>query len=651
MWFTSNGSGAGGELWVEVGAEVEEVQKEVEQARENMVLQWSERVTQKIPKLLVTPVLTRDPGHEGVGGWKVQLPGELQWVVWEAGQLQQAGIRPPQLAAHLTLHYQTLQTAAMGLHLTLKDYHAVLDQLSPVQRELLRAELAGADRVLAAGQRVVTWSPAALTHFSTCCRGVVEHVRSIATRLIGITQRLEDLLDDLVNTCLLEVAFDPEHAPLHPPSLHELLEECSQRREEEVKKLKETYETLVRTLSSAGLLVAGAEDGAPESLAAHIRAAPELRVRLAPFLAHWRGNVQEAITMMLLNSVHGFEKWLKGDSVVFGVECALTPTCSLTLSPPARSLSCTLAGALGHTVRTAMMFRHWMELDDGTALLNPAPTADDDTLAASTFYSQVSTDPRLHDAIDSIQSTFASVIKELDKELQGWYSYEHVWRRDKSSTVTRFCARGPSVKQYDDKLRFYTHLASELSQAPQQVTHGCVSLDVRKLVGQVVGHTSEWVKLLGTGLMKEAKSRLQHVLHKVTTVNKDLQTAPEDLVALTVVMRAVGRVSQDHAHLHTALLDVRQMFHTLQVYGIVVPREDHEQLEETSARLDVLHHTATSVQKNIEPVQKFFLANTQKKVADFSAVVQTFCERFESQGPGAVGEDLDKGVALLKSYD
>lgn len=59
-------------------------------------------------------------------------------------------------------------------------------------------------------------------------------------------------------------------------------------------------------------------------------------------------------------------------------------------------------------------------------------------------------------------------------------------------------------------------------------------------------------------------------LSLLQTVNKDLQTAPEDLVALTVVMRAVGRVSQDHAHLHTALLDVRQMFHTLQVYGIVV---------------------------------------------------------------------------------
>lgn len=71
-------------------------------------------------------------------------------------------------------------------------------------------------------------------------------------------------------------------------------------------------------------------------------------------------------------------------------------------------------------------------------------------------------------------SIIPSLLLRVFPPLFSWYSYEHVWRRDKSSTVTRFCARGPSVKQYDDKLRFYTHLASELSQAPQQVTHGCV---------------------------------------------------------------------------------------------------------------------------------------------------------------------------------
>lgn len=59
------GSGAGGELWAEVEAEVEEVQQEVKRARQEMVESWGERVTQQIPKLLVTPVLTRDQDHQG----------------------------------------------------------------------------------------------------------------------------------------------------------------------------------------------------------------------------------------------------------------------------------------------------------------------------------------------------------------------------------------------------------------------------------------------------------------------------------------------------------------------------------------------------------------------------------------------------------
>ncbi|KAK3856111.1 hypothetical protein Pcinc_037534 [Petrolisthes cinctipes] len=344
-------TGAGGELWAEVEAEVEEVQQEVKRARQEMVEGWGERVTQQIPKLLVTPVLTRDPGHKGVGGWRVQLPGELQSVVWESGQLLQAGIRPPELATHLTLHYHTLQTAAMGLHLTLKDYHAVLEQLTPVQRDLLGAELAGADRVLAAGQRVVTWSPAALVHFSARCRDVIEHVRALANKLSSITLHLEDHIASIRSTCLLHVAPDSTPAPHHPPTLQELVTTCRQRCDAAVEELVEMYERLVTTLGSAGLLVAGAEEGAPEPLAAHIRAAPDIKTRLAPFLIHWRQNVQEAVTMMLVGSIRSLEKQLKGEKLVFGVESTLTSTSTLTLTPPARTLTSLLADALGHAIR------------------------------------------------------------------------------------------------------------------------------------------------------------------------------------------------------------------------------------------------------------------------------------------------------------
>lgn len=52
-----------------------------------------------------------------------------------------------------------------------------------------------------------------------------------------------------------------------------------------------------------------------------------------------------------MNSINSMEKLLQGEEVVFGVESNLTSTSSLTLTPPARTLTSILADALGHTVR------------------------------------------------------------------------------------------------------------------------------------------------------------------------------------------------------------------------------------------------------------------------------------------------------------
>ncbi|MPC64171.1 hypothetical protein E2C01_058282 [Portunus trituberculatus] len=131
----------------------------------------------------------------------------------------------------------------------------------------------------------------------------------------------------------------------------ELMGDCKVRCSVMIEELVEVYERLVTTLGSAGLLLCSAEEGAPESLAAHIRTAPELKTRLLPFLLHWRHNVQEAVTMMLVNSISSMEKLLQGHEVVFGVESSLTSTSTLTLTPPARTLTSILADALGHTVR------------------------------------------------------------------------------------------------------------------------------------------------------------------------------------------------------------------------------------------------------------------------------------------------------------
>lgn len=75
---------------------------------------------------------------------------------------------------------------------------------------------------------------------------------------------------------------------------------------------------------------------------------------------------------------------------------------------------------------------------------------------------------------------------------------------------------------------------------------------------------------------------------------------------------------------------------------------DHRKLELTSEKLEVLHQNSITVKRSLQPTQALFLAKTQQKVSDFSKTVKRFQERFESQGPGSVGEDLERGVGLLK---
>lgn len=75
---------------------------------------------------------------------------------------------------------------------------------------------------------------------------------------------------------------------------------------------------------------------------------------------------------------------------------------------------------------------------------------------------------------------------------------------------------------------------------------------------------------------------------------------------------------------------------------------DHRKLEVTSEKLEVLHENSIKVKRSLQPTQSLFLAKTQQKVADFSKTVKRFQERFESKGPGCVGEDLERGVGLLK---
>lgn len=67
------------------------------------------------------------------GGWQVVIPGSLQEVAREGGELVAGGIRPPTPALHLLLQAHHLQQAALPLTQILAAYDLILNALNDEQ--------------------------------------------------------------------------------------------------------------------------------------------------------------------------------------------------------------------------------------------------------------------------------------------------------------------------------------------------------------------------------------------------------------------------------------------------------------------------------------------------------------------------------------
>ena len=97
------------------------------------------------------------------------------------------------------------------------------------QKNLLNVELEGIEHIFKAGQKVVTWSPAALTHFSKSTKTVVSHVKVMSSKLIKLTHRLNDFLSSIATTNLLDAKgalLLKIHAQIPPFSVSDLLFRC-----------------------------------------------------------------------------------------------------------------------------------------------------------------------------------------------------------------------------------------------------------------------------------------------------------------------------------------------------------------------------------------------------------------------------------------
>ncbi len=97
-------------------------------------------------------------------------------------------------------------------------------------------------------------------------------------------------------------------------------------------------------------------------------------------------------------------------------------------------------------------------------------------------------------------------------------------------------------------------------------------------------------------------------------------------------------------------MDTGERYRTLIMYKIEVTEEEKSILESLSPKWEALFISTKHRDVGLTIIKEHFTDITVDQISDFGVKLNIFAEKFALNGPGSVGNDLDLGLKLLKTF-
>ncbi|VVD00167.1 unnamed protein product [Leptidea sinapis] len=113
----------------------------------------------------------------------------------------------------------------------------------------------------------------------------------------------------------------------------------------------------------------------------------------------------------------------------------------------------------------------------------------------------------------------------------------------------------------------------------------------------------------------------------------------------------MATITQIQAFTITAEVKYRGMqetFNMLRQHGLEVPDEDMEFAKNLAASWGDLYQSSIFRGNTLEQTKEKFSKLNVEEISNFLNELDAFVEKFDSEGPGTVGEDLDRGLVLME---
>uniref|UniRef100_W5K6M6 Dynein axonemal heavy chain 10 n=1 Tax=Astyanax mexicanus TaxID=7994 RepID=W5K6M6_ASTMX len=586
---------------------------------------WRKETERMLPELMNrTLLLTVDSSGDRGIRLVVNFAPELKEIISETIYLDRLGYAVPELARNVALQEHRFLRCVDELKNLVKRCHSLMDSLNDAEFLLLTPQVQELRRVLRAGWRRLNWNSLGIAEFIGRSEQAVTKFESLVSQIKKNARDVDAKLQDIETANLFKFPAPDKAGDL--PGVKEFFELVEKQRVKDVILLSLMYTAIGPLLTKTESLIMQTSTGRAESM--------------TQYYAYWERKVYDALTKMVLKNLQVFNTALMGSTPLFKIETILSAP-EIVLHPKSNDVYKLMMQSVRDCLECTKRFVRWM---NGTCIECPPQRVDgEDEPFVFSFYSEIYPQPQVNECAVAVSQSAQQLLGSLGRYLGRWKRYHPLWNLDKSIMMEKFAAKKPACVTYDEKLKFYSNIGQEVAQQPLVKDVHVVRLDLEPLAHTVQENVQAWVSSLGRLLNDSAREDLYALRSELQQLSENLKKSPDTLEDLKFVLSTISNIRDMSVDVELRFRDIQERYRTLTMYNIQVPEEELQLAANIRNMWSDLFSESRQVDRSLGRAKKTFTEITKEQIVQYKQEVAIFAESFNMHGPGAVGDNLDKG--------
>ncbi|KAM7539583.1 hypothetical protein Aperf_G00000039574 [Anoplocephala perfoliata] len=367
------------------------------------------------------------------------------------------------------------------------------------------------------------------------------------------------------------------------------------------------------------------------------------------FFEHWEWQCFDTVHQMVVNNLKEFLHFLQNPKgPLFAVDLILSGS-EVVSAPQPTELYQLMVQDVRDAIKSAQVFVRWQPR---TCLASRGiKVSGQEDLVYFTFHDDVIKSTTVKHFFNLIDRTVFQAAEMLKRHQEKYRQYDHLFTPHKKSTVEKWRICDPTVAQINQRIYDITTEIKDLRSSINDFQIGFFTLRTNHLVEGLRRHSEKWTSAYGDVFRDRIFVLSRQLRDTVRNFQSRLQDQPTDRVHLQSLLSTLRDINDARAESEEQLAGIEECRLLLRQYGLQIT--SNEEMDFKSVRdswIDLLKQ-AKVTKINLNRPRKKFKYATKVEANQFAKTVNEFLQRFESEGPMNTGENLDRGLVLMKQYN